>query len=153
MNVICNRASSVSGSRGTFAQAGQAFFDVCRGWSWHFDTDDRADGAFQMYIDLLINDGYYDTGIALIIQIDSYLRPSGVFDLLWRSTKPPTPGSGIPWIGSWVFFVGDSVRGKAFKTKQQKDIVIFGIFDRGFVNDIFSAYFRTVQRRTILKKP
>ena len=119
-----------------------------KGWNSRYPTKARCG------VDLKIWDaiaweccemGHYLSAAAILVQGDSYLRPSEVFEITQRHIIPPLASRGR---GIWGVIVGLDEDGKPTKTGDFDDCVLFNTVSRSDVNLIISGLYHSASDPT-----
>lgn len=82
-----------------------------------------------------------DAAVALVTQVDAYLRPSEVCNLKWQSISFLVRHVGKAY-NKVAIVIGDSALGERTKTKESDDTVILGLPTREWVPDVLQSWRR-----------
>eukprot|EP00435_Cladocopium_sp_Y103_P017187 s872_g4.t1 len=119
-----------------------------KGWSSRFPQCSRS-GADPLIWFLLANhiaDHNPMAAAALLIQLDSYARPSEILHVKKRDVITPTSKT----CKYWGIIFGNSEFGELTKTKQQDDTVLLDSLDRTYAPKVLQMVFKKCRQRNQL---
>ncbi|CAK0844899.1 unnamed protein product [Prorocentrum cordatum] len=78
---------------------------------------------------------YFWCSLAVVMQVNAYVRPSALLDIKKKDLLPPLLQRGSRYV-NWGLALAPSTRTGKTKSGEQDDTLIIGILDRAFVKDV-----------------
>ena len=98
-----------------------------------------------LYASMFVEWDEIEAAMCLLIQLDTYMRPTAAIELRWSSVVIPFGalgglGSADSSVNKWAFVLGNSDLGETTKSGTIDDTVLLGTDTRDFIVDVWERY-------------